>query len=900
MRIFLSFLILCSTVALATSCASSTKTAAPAVAAKEGSSDLLWTEAQDRKVRLSDVTYDLKVDITAASSKAIEEKFTGDMTLRFKLKGAGKDLRLDFFEGEVKSLVVNGKAQPLTQKKPYWIDLPKGALVEGNNEVRIEYLHAFARTGDGLHRFIDPVDGKVYLHTQFETFDANRFMPCFDQPDLRSVLTMTVLAPKDFMVVTASKETSKEVSGDARLWVFEPSAQISTYLFSLHAGPFFVHTDKYKRADGSVLPLRIMVRPALKSAMKEKEWFKTTKDGLAYFEKYFGTNYPFTKLDQLVVPEFNSGGMENVGAITYTEYVLPRSVLTRKNRRGISSLMLHEIAHMWFGDLVTMAWWNNLWLNESFATFMSAQAQADATEFKEVWQTFGAHTKARAYIEDAMGTTHPIEAPIATVKEAMTNFDAITYNKGASVLKQLNYYMTAEAFREGIRDYFKTYAYQNTTLSQFIGSLQKHTKKDLSHWADRWLRQSGADTVSASFKCEGDRLKAIDLKLDTTAGRKDRPQSMEVALYGKSGGKTVVQSRVRADFEGPGASQTQTLRGDWKCPVFVYPNHDDHAYVMVKLDSTSLAFLTTGLSKIDDRMTRTLVWNDLWRMVRETELSLKTYVDIVSGNFSTENDEIVLQQVLSTISRPSGSIFSYWPTAPASKVEKDKFVSTMETEFLRRVRTAKSGSDAEKLWYDAFAQMAQTPTATEQLYKWYASGKVSKSFALDVERNWTIASTLTRFGHAKASLVVSEMKKKDTTDRGIKAALSAEASEPAFDTKKKFVEEFTATAATSPRSLAQAEAVLFSLFPIEQRAVKLGFASQYFSFLEKNRASEEQSRVGAVINSLMPLDCEAKSSGTLKEKVNAYPDMNPSFKKGFLMSLEEDERCQRVRARSSL
>lgn len=887
-----------------TSCASKSKTsstAAPAAAANEGSSDLSWTEAQDRKARVSEVGYDLKVDITSATSKQPEDKFSGDLTIKFQLKGAGKSLRLDFFEGDVKSLTVNGKALPLTQKKPYWIELPGSALVEGSNVVRVEYSHTYSREGDGLHRFIDPVDGKVYMHTQFETFDANKFMPCFDQPDLRSVLTLTVLAPKDFIIASGTRESSKVAKGHANEWTFPPTAAIATYLFSLHAGPYFVYSDVYKRADGSSVPLRIMVRKSLKSAIKEKEWFKTTKDGFAFYENYFGARYPFGKLDQLVVPEFNAGGMENVAAITYTENVLPRAVLTRRIRRGISSLLLHEIAHQWFGDLVTMAWWNNLWLNESFATYMSALAQAEATEFKEVWQTFGANVKARAYIEDAMGTTHPIEAPIATVKEAMTNFDAITYNKGASVLKQLNYYMTANDFRDGIRDYFKTYSFQNTTLSQFIGSLQKHTEKDLGVWADRWLRQSGTDTVAASYRCDGDRLKTLNVKLDTSDGRKARPQSMEVALYKTVGGKTKVDATVRTEFSAADKSQVVVLKGDWACPDFVYPNHGDHAYVLVKLDPVSVKYLGEGVSKIDDAMTRSLVWNDLWRMVRDTEISLKTYVDIVSKNLAGENDEIILQQVLGTISRPSGSIVSYWPTSPEAKAERARFVANMENEFLRRLKGAKSGSDDEKLWYDAYNQIAESPTAMDQLYKWYAAGRVSKDFKLDLERSWGIATKLTRFSHPKAETVLADMKKKDTTDRGVKAALSVEASVPALDAKKKWVQEFTTVVPSKqPRSLDQSEAILFSLFPIEQRSAKLNFSQDFFTYLEKHRSSEDYSRVGVVLGSLVPLDCDATRSKTFKENVNKYSDMNPSFRKNFLMSIEEDERCQRVRAKSAL
>lgn len=881
-------------------CSSTSKTASVSLP-PEMTSDLSKEEAIDRHERVSQVKYDLTVDLIAGASKEKDARYAGELEIRFQLKNATRNLRLDFFEGEVVSLLANGKPVPASQKKKYWIDLPAASLVEGANTLKISYTQAYSRAGEGLHRFIDPADGRIYLHTHFEPYDANRFLPCFDQPDLRSVLTLKVKAPKSWVVVTGGHEIKTTLTGDARVWEFAATPEISTYLFSLYAGSYAMVKDVYVRADKSQVPLRLYVRESLKKYLKHKDWFKNTKDGLAYFENYFGVRYPFSKLDQLVAPEFNAGGMENVAAITYTEWMLPRSAVTRKNRRELASLQLHEIAHMWFGDLVTMKWWNDLWLNESFATYMASLSLAEATEFKESWQTFAASTKSRAYVEDVMVTTHPIEASITRVKEAITNFDAITYNKGASVLKQLNYYMTSDDFRSGVREYFKTYAYQNTTLAQFIGSLQTKTKKDLGRWADRWLRQSGPDLVSASWSCDKDRLKSVDVRLTTAPGRLARPQSVEIGFYKTNGGKLLTANRLRADFEGEGADQTVQLKGDWACPDFVYPNHADHGYVLVKLDATSLGFLASGLSKIDDLMTRTQVWNDLWRMVRETEISLKTYVDIVAKNFSAEKDEVILQQVLSTILSPRGSILSYWPTESSSKAERAKFVLQMEQEFLKRLGASVSGSDEEKIWYGAYVGLAETPSALDQLYKWYMAGRVSKNFPLDLDRAWGISGQLSRYRHPKAASVVAEMKKKDPTDRGAKSAMAAEASIPSSDVKQKWVQEFTKTAPNAMKfSLEELRAVSFSLFPLEQQELKLGFSKDFFGYLEKHRSSEEQSRVGTVLASLVPLVCENAESSRLKEKVNQYSDINPSFKKRFLMGLDEDERCQRIRARSSL
>lgn len=897
----LSFVMLSALFATGCSTASKASSANSNAVTPEDQSDLTWVEAKERKARLSHVVYDLSVDLTAGASSDPVARYTGVLNLQFDLKNAAKDLRLDFFEGDVKSMTVNGKSVALTQKKKYWIVLPGATLVEGANVVHVEYSQEFSRTGEGLHRFVDPVDKKVYLYTQFEPYDANRFVPCFDQPDLRSILKLRAKAPKSWTVISSALETENVVKGANREWTFAPSAEIATYLFSLHAGPYSIVKDTFKRADGSGFPLRIFVRGSLKKFLNEREWIKTTKDGIAFYENYFGVRYPFTKLDQLIVPEFNGGGMENVGAITYYEWSLPRSQVTRKSRRGLSGLLLHEIAHMWFGDLVTMAWWNNLWLNESFATYMSFVSQAEATEFKEAWQTMAASLKNRAYVEDAMVTTHPIEAPITRVKEAMTNFDGITYNKGASALKQLNYYMTTEDFRSGVRDYFQTYSFQNTDLSQFIGSLQKHTKKDLSLWADRWLRQSGADTLSAAWVCEKDRLHAIDLTMTPTAGRRPRPQSVEVALFKMTGGKVGVSERVRADFDG--TKSTIRLVGNFACPDFVYPNHDDQGYALVKLDSKSLAYLTDHLSQIDDLTTRSLVWNDIWRMVRDTEISLKTYVDVVTHHFGTETDEVIQQQVLGTIYNPGGSILSYWPTGAGAKLDRAKFVTTMEGEFLRRMKASPSGSDDEKLWYDAYVRVAESKGAIEQLHKWFVAGRISRRFPMDVERSWGATGLMTRYQHPNASIALQTMKKRDSSDRGAKAALAVEASMPTVEAKRKWIGEFIGAngQVSKARTLEETHSIIYSLFPLEQREMKLGFAKDFFNFLEKNRATDdEQIRVRAVLGGLLPLNCQSDESKKLKEKMNQYSDITPSIRKSFLMNLEEDERCQRIRARSNL
>lgn len=877
--------------ALSSSCVSKTKQSASIP--RKTSSDLTLAAAEERSQRLSQVSYELEVDLLSATSHELDAQYSAKQIIAFELSRVDRDLRIDFFEGSVNSITANSQAVANTAKQTYFITIPATVLKLGQNRIEISYAQKFSRTGQGLHRFRDPVDGNVYLYTQFETYEANRFMPCFDQPDLRSTLTMKVLAPADWTVVTATKEKSRGPGSkpNSHLWSFPTTATLPTYLFSLHAGPYASFSD-----NSTSVPLRLFVRQSMKTLVRPKDWFTFSKQGIRFYETFFAQKYPFGKLDQLVVPEFNAGGMENAGAITYGEWTLPRSEPTRRMRRNLAGLVLHEIAHMWFGDLVTMAWWNDLWLNESFATYMSSLAMAEATEFKEGWQAFAAGVKSGAYAQDAMSTTHPIEAKIESVKQAESNFDGITYNKGASVIKQLAFYVTHDSFRRGLRDYFKKHRFGNTKLTDFVAAIQGHTKKNLGLWADRWLRQSGTDRISTEWMCDGDRLHSIQVNLETLSGRQFRPQSIEIGLYKLSHGRAALSDKVRVDYERDGAVEAT---GNWKCPDFIYANQNDHGYINTVLDKRSVEFITRHISKISDATTRAMVWNDLWRMVRETELPLKSYVAVLRSGLSTEKDELILQQVVSTLAgRGVSSVRNYWPTDEKSHIELITFVAEMEKEFLSRIARSRSGSDEEKFWYDSLTKIAQTRPTLDHLVKLYENGKISTAFPLDLDRKWEIAALLSRYQHPQADAILKTMQTADTTDRGIRAALSVQAVGPDFERKKSWIKEFQTL--ESKRPLQEVQAVMYALFPPEQARLRLRFDSTFYEFFAKYRNTEDQYRAGTFMSGLLPLACEKEPAQRLKKALSRYEDANPALKKNLLMSLDEDERCQRVRAHSGI
>lgn len=854
-------------------------------------SDLSWTEALARKARVQDVQYKVFVKLTDSPQDTM---FNGKTEIRFKLHDASKALRLDFFEGKVNSLVVNGKTLDSTHKRPYWINLPAEALKENDNIVLIDYTQNYSQQGQGLHKFVDPQTNQVFLYTQFETFDANRFMPAFDQPDLRAILQLTVEAPANWEVVsTTNGQAGKKTSHGYRTWVFPPSEPIATYLFSLIAGPYKVYHDQFED-----IPLRLFVRPSMAKYLRSKEWFTYTKQGLKFFNSYFGLPYPFKKYDQLVVPEFNAGAMENVGAVTFNERFLWRSQPTRQDLRGLAGVILHEMAHMWFGDIVTMKWWNDLWLNESFATFMASLALNEATEYKEAWQEFFSNNKRWAYWEDSLPTSHSIEAPVKSVKDAFANFDGITYGKGASALKQLRAYMTPEAFQKGIQSYIKTYAFQNAELKDYISSLQGQTNRDLSLWADRWLRQSGTDKISTRWKCKDSSLDEIEILVTPSAGTRFRPQTLRIGLFQDKNGRLQESQSLRLDLN----QEKEVIKGPWPCPAFVYPNYQDDGYAAVSLDPQSLEYAQANLSRIPDGLLRAMIWHDLWNMVRNTELPLRDYIAIVKAHFTKESDPIVLDQVSNSISGRRGeqsTVIQYWPdTDDTSRKERDLFISQLELDFLKRFKAAKAGSDEQKLWFDNYVALARTPQALDQLAKWASSTKIATRMPLDVDRHWMLIKRLARFNHPKAEKLLADLKRKDSSDRGHREALSAEASRPDLNAKEKWV---TSLKQPKPQvSFAEARSVLRSLFPIEQKNLKIHFAADFYEYLKKNGNSENEVFVQNFASALAPLSCDAEETSRLKSFLNSDVPLSPTVNKTLRMSLDEDERCQRIRAMSRL
>jgi aminopeptidase N len=606
--------------------------------------NLTREQAVERAALITVANYRIVLDLTDGAGKPSERTFRSLATVEFDAL-AGADTYIDLAADTVHSATLNGRDIDVSGYDES-TGIPLSGLA-GRNVLVVEADCYYSNTGEGLHRFVDPVDGEVYLYSQFETADAKRMFACFDQPDLKAAFDVTVVAPAHWEVVSNGATLSVEDDGTAKRHIFTPTPRMSTYLVALIAGPYARWDDTYSDEHGDI-PLGLFCRKSLADHMDADRLVTQTKQGFGFYHKNFGVPYAFGKYDQLFVPEFNAGAMENAGAVTFLEDYVFRSKVTRASYERRAETVLHEMAHMWFGDLVTMQWWDDLWLNESFATFASVLCQAEATEFTEAWTTFANVEKSWAYRQDQLPSTHPVAADIPDLAAVEVNFDGITYAKGASVLKQLVAYVGLEEFLSGLRDYFRDHAFANATFGDLLGALEKASGRDLSGWGQQWLKTTGLNTLRPDFDIDSDgrfTRFVIDQSGAAPGAGETRVHRLAVGIYDDDGsGKLVRTHREELDIEGS-ETEVPALQGVSRGKLILV-NDDDLTYCSLRLDPDSLQTALTRIADIAEPLPRTLVWSAAWEMTREAQLKARDFVSLVMSGVHAETEVGVAQRLL--------------------------------------------------------------------------------------------------------------------------------------------------------------------------------------------------------------------------------------------------------------
>ena len=716
--------------------------------------NLSRADAGQRATYLSGVAYEVSLDLTTG-----DDTFTSDTTVRFSGNLTGQHTFIDLDAVAVREVVLNDRPHD-----PSAYDADRGRFpvrgVLATNVLRIVAECAYQRTGVGLHRFVDPVDGRTYLHTQFEPFDAHRVFACFDQPDLKASFSLTLKAPEDWVVVSVGRATSRE----GGVWTFETTPPISTYLAAVVAGPYHEVRDTHGHVS-----LGIYCRASLAPHLDTDELFALTRQGLDFFTEEFDYPYPFAKYDQLFVPEFNFGAMENPGCVTFNENMVFRSRVTEAAREGRASTLLHEMAHMWFGDLVTMRWWDDLWLNESFATYMATHGLASATRFTDAWVRFAAGTKAAAASQDQLPSTHPISADIVDTDAVRLHFDGITYAKGASVLKQLVAWVGADAFREGVRTYFWRHEWGNARLVDFLAVLEETSGRDLGSWSKEWLETAGINTLRPRLGEEDGRYTSVAVVQEGQAGHDTlRSHRLAVGLYRLGASGLVRQRRVELDVSGE-ETPVGELAGE-EVPDLLLLNDDDLTYAKVRLDARSLATVEGHLGDVGDPLARNLCWAATWDMTRDAELSTRRWVELVCEHAPGEADDATLQRLLF---QAMHAVEAYGD--PANRPAARARLATLGRGGLA---AAAPGSDRQLIWARQVLSAGDGPVAVAFATGLLEGTVVVEGLDVDTDLRWHALANIAAAGADDGGTLIAAELGRDPTDIGERRAAAAMASRP--------------------------------------------------------------------------------------------------------------------------
>ncbi len=834
-------------------------------------------EAERRAALVKNPAYELTLALSAERAE-----FDGFEVIRFTL-AAADDLTIDFTGGTLTVLRVNGVDLPLktTYTNGLFIELPKSALRAGANEVFVAFIHPYSVDGAGLYRFKDPEDGRSYVYSNFEPYDANKMFPCFDQPDLKAPFKLSVHAPVEWTVVSAATETAVKTVGPIKSWTFGETGKLSTYVFSMHAGPFRVWSGKAGK-----VPMRLFARESLARYIPHQEWLEVTRQGLGFYDSYFGYPYPFKKYDQLVVPDFNAGAMENAGAVTFSERYVFRSTPTLEDREDMAGTILHEMAHMWFGDLVTMTWWNGLWLNESFATYMSSLAAGEATRFRRSWVTFFSDMKPWAYDTDQRETTHPIEGPVPDTEQAFANFDGITYGKGASALKQLSFFIGAGKFRDGVREYLKTHAYGNAVESDFFGAMSKASGADLDAWTREWLRTTGVNTVRAEYACAEGAVSSFAL-VQTSGNGILRSHRAAVALYREEKPGVLEASFPETVFYTGARTEVPSLIGR-PCPDLVYPNHGDQDYAKVELDARSLEVVKTGLSKIQDPLARMMLWRTLWEMVRDAKWPVSDYADLVVSSLGAEKDFKVASLVLGTVQgrRPySPSVLNYLPSPDYPRFEEFYWTNAAASE---------PGGDFEKLWYDGYVEIAASAAGAARMRAVLGGEKALPGMFIDQDRRWSLITRLSELGAVDGEALIAAESVRDHSDLGVKSAIEARSARPDYASKKIWFDKIGDPA--TKMSLGELRAAMGTFHPRTQLVVRERFVEPFFRGLPALIEAKDGDFLDDYMKYMLPVLCTTASVDNFDAYLKKSPPSKPVALRALRDARQEEERCVKIRA----
>ncbi len=839
--------------------------------------DITREETAARAGLLRVQSYDVQLDLTRG-----DKVFGSTSLIRFDCVEPGAASYVDMIAETVDEITLNGS--PIDPAAA-WAD-GRIALenLASSNELRVVAECRYGTAGFGLQRSVDSADGQVYTFTQFEAAHARRVFANFEQPDLKAEFTFHVKVPAHWTVISNQPAPERpEAEDSAAVWDFPPTPRISTYLTAIAAGEYYVVRESHTTPDGQVIPLGLACRQSMAPYLEADDVMLITRQGLDYFTELFGGPYPFDKLDQVFVPD-NVGAMENVGCIITSESLLFRSKVTDTMYEVRAMVVLHEMAHQWFGDLVTMKWWEDLWLNESFAELAGFLATAEATRFTEAWTAFCASRKIWGYSQDQLPSTHPIAARVRTLSEAEANFDGISYAKGAAVLKQLLAYVGRDNFLAAVREYFDRHAWGNATLDDLLAALSAHSSRNLAEWSKAWLETAGPNTLRSDFTLDADgQFDRFTVLQEAPAEHPTlRPHHIAIGLYNLTAGGEVVRThRVEVDVTGP-RTEVPALTGQPQ-PDLVLLNDDDLGYAIVRFDQRSLDTLKTSMGAFTDSLARTVCWSAVADMAAQAELSVPAFVKIVVSGMGSEPSVAVVEGMLGHVNRLLTT------TADPQWVRMAK--ELLARRAIELVRAAEPGGDHQLVWAQLLAWTAVTPDQLNLVADLLEGRAPIPGLTVDAELRWALLRRLAATGRAGDAEIDAELAR-DRTDAGRRSALTARASIPDAAHKEA---AWRQVVESTELSLEESVMVARAFNTPEHAELLAPFAELYFQQLPAIWANHEDMLRQTLGHDLFPYAAAGPELLARIDEFLAQPGLDPSLGRAVIEGRDIVEKALRSR-----
>lgn len=844
------------------------------------------------------------------------EEFEGRAVIQFEVKERaeleGKSTFIDLFGASISTLVINHVAVPPQNFSEYYdgarILLKLKDLNSGTNRIEIAYSKLYSKNGSGFHRFKDPIDQNVYVYTNLEPGFAKEVFPCFDQPDLKGTYELSVETPDHWVVIANTPSKENSIIDGRRSWAFSISPLQSTYLFALHAGPFTEWSVKSSLSLG--IPLRLFARASIAHKVPVQDWFRTTIDGLKFFRNAFGTDYPYAKFDQVLVPEFNSGGMENLAAVLYHEDYATSDRPLPSEKEDLKEVILHELSHMWFGNLVTMRWWDDLWLNESFATFAAGWAMGSRTAL--------IHERQFAYLADRLDSTHPISSKILRASDALAQFDGITYEKGAALLAQLRSKVGDKAFSKFLENYFRLYSYSNASADDFLKSFVESTAHNTfnpSSFRAQWIDSSGVNTLVPHVECKEGRLDLQKSWIEQSPGTGSKIlREHEVPLsfwkFQKAGGRPKMLAEFPLSLKamprfdlGNVAPASFVIEGKGECPDFALMNRNETTYVLVSYPRQEAKSMLKGISGIQDAMTRFHIWTTTWRMVEDGDLDIQYWLAAFLASSPKETDSKILSFLNSRLQ------LALWYLRPESLS-----LTLLELETLAlKVWKSELTLDQRAHWFDVGLSSLQSESGAKWAMSLLSSVHVpNRGLEIHQDRRWALLLALTHVSSKPEFQKVvpfrdlfEKEKLRDPSLKGKQWAHSIEARiDPDLWAKNLFQYAKGKTAGFT-FSLAEAKSASSTVFHLRAQDFSGRYEKDYLELVNTYLSqSETKSEIGTdalshFYRELLPRKCSPEWEevlGRLQETSISNRDFNPSLRNAVIRGRALIARCLRVRA----